>query len=207
MELQQSLSLLFTMLVLAMVPGPVVFAIISRSFSHGLVPAIQLFVGVLIADYLFICIALFGLTALASVMGTAFVVIKYLSATYLCWLGYQLISSKIHTAEITEITDGIYSNGIKNTLTGLMIGLSNPKAIIFYVGFFPAFVPSSNISFNDAVIVMGIATLAFGSINLCYALMAVKAKKIFSSAKAHRVINRVAGSIMLIAGVLIAVNI
>ncbi|WP_428848295.1 LysE family translocator [Shewanella olleyana] len=88
-----------------------------------------------------------------------------------------------------------------------MIGLSNPKAIIFYIGFFPAFVPSTNITINDVIIVMSIATLSFGSVNLCYSLMAVKAKKIFSSAKANLIINRVAGSVMLIAGILIALNI
>ncbi|MCL1066434.1 LysE family transporter [Shewanella olleyana] len=103
MELQQSLSLLFTMLVLALVPGPVVFAIISRTFSHGLIPAMQLFLGVLLADYLFICIALFGLTALANVMGPAFVVIKYCSALYLGFLGYQLITSKTKAAEIIDV--------------------------------------------------------------------------------------------------------
>ncbi|WP_153914266.1 LysE family translocator [Shewanella sp. TC10] len=207
MELQQSLSLLFTMLVLALVPGPVVFAIISRSFSHGLVAAMQLFWGVLLADYLFICIALFGLTALANVMGPAFVVIKYCSAAYLCILGLQLITSKTKTAEILEVKKPGYSSGFKHTLTGLMIGLSNPKAIIFYIGFFPAFVPSNNISINDVILVMSIATLSFGSVNFCYSLMAVRAKKVFSSAKANLIINKVAGSVMLIAGILIAFSI
>jgi threonine/homoserine/homoserine lactone efflux protein len=207
MELQQSLSLLFTMFIPAIVPGPVVFAIISRSFSHGLMPAMQLFLGVLIADYLFICIALFGLTALASVMGSAFIIIKYCSAAYLCILGFQLINEKPQAAQIADIGEHNNFKGIKNTSTGLMIGLSNPKAIIFYIGFFPAFVSSTNISLNDALIVMSIATIAFGSINLCYALMAVKARKVFKSAKANRVINLIAGSIMIIAGILIALNI
>lgn len=202
MELQQSLSLLFTMLVLAIIPGPVVFAIISRSFSHGLLPAMQLFGGVLIADYIFICTALFGLSALATAMGPGFIAIKYASAIYLFWLGVQLFKAKVESTEIVASTN---TKGVKNVLAGLMIGLSNPKAIIFYIGFFPAFVPS-NTTINDAFIVMFISTCAFGTINFCYALMATQAKKIFTSAKANRIINRVAGSIMMLAGGLIALN-
>ncbi|KPZ72865.1 hypothetical protein A9267_09340 [Shewanella sp. UCD-FRSSP16_17] len=202
MELQQSLSLLFTMLVLAIIPGPVVFAIISRSFSHGLLAAMQLFLGVLIADYIFICTALFGLSALANAMGPSFIVIKYVSAAYLCWLGFQLFQAQ---RQSNPMATGTKTSAYQNLMTGLMIGLSNPKAIIFYVGFFPAFVPLHT-TLNDVILVMLISTLAFGSINLGYSLMATQAKKVFRSAKAIRVINRTAGSIMISAGMLIAIN-
>ncbi len=101
---------------------------------------------------------------------------------------------------------GTKTSAYQNLMTGLMIGLSNPKAIIFYVGFFPAFVPLHT-TLNDVILVMLISTLAFGSINLGYSLMATQAKKVFRSAKAIRVINRTAGSIMISAGILIAINI
>ncbi|WP_144209633.1 LysE family translocator [Shewanella donghaensis] len=224
MDLQQLLTLMLSLFILAIVPGPVVFAVISRSFSNGLLAALQLIIGVTLADYLFICIALFGLTALAGIMGPAFIVIQYASAAYLSWLGISLLRTKAPQSNEQEIqTENQHiqedeqklagfsltrsiPQSLKNCLVGLMIGLSNPKAIIFYVGFFPAFIPATTITILDALSVMLVATIAFGSINFLYALLAIKARTIFNSPKATLYINRFSGSIMLTAGILIAIN-
>ena len=224
MDLQQLLTLMFSLFILALIPGPVVFTVISRSFSNGLLAAVQLIIGVTIADYLFISIALFGLTTLADTMGPAFIIIQYASAAYLSWIGVSLLRTRlpqINTQNIQTETQNLQDDeqtlakisitksipkSIKNILIGLMIGLSNPKAVIFYVGFFPAFIPATTISISDALKVMFVATIAFGSINFIYALLAMKARKVFNSPKAALYINRFSGSIMLIAGLLIGIG-
>jgi len=200
----ESLFTLFcAMFVLAIVPGPAVFAIIARSFSSGKLQAFYMTVGIVLGDYIFIVLALFGLSALAELMGSAFFIIKYMSAIYLIWLGVKLLRTSTDSIDIEASKN---SSLIANFLTGLFITLGNPKAIIFYIGFFPAFINVSEVTFYDTGLIMLAATLAFGSVNMCYSFLAVKARNTFKSPNASSVINTTAGTIMVSTGVLVAVK-
>ena len=203
MSIDSLFALFGTMLILAIVPGPAVFAIIARSFSSGKLQAFYMTTGIVLGDYIFIVLALFGLSALAEIMGTAFFIIKYLSAAYLIWLGIKLLRTKTDSIDIEASKN---SSLTSNFLTGLFITLGNPKAILFYVGFFPAFVNVSEVTVSDTGLIMLAATVAFGSVNMCYSLLAVKAKNTFKSPNAATIINKTAGTIMVSTGVLVAVK-
>jgi threonine/homoserine/homoserine lactone efflux protein len=196
-------TLFCAMLILAIVPGPAVFAIIARSFSSGKLQAFYMTVGIVLGDYIFIVLALFGLSALAEIMGTTFFIIKYLSAVYLIWLGIKLLRTSSDTVNI-EASEN--SSLISNFLTGFFITLGNPKAILFYIGFFPAFINVSEVTFYDTGLIMLAATLAFGSVNMFYSFLAVKARNTFKSPHASSVINKTAGTIMISTGGLVAVK-
>jgi len=203
MSIESLLALFSAMLLLAIIPGPAVFTLIARSFSSGAMQGIYMTIGILIGDYVFIILALFGLSAIAEFMGAAFVLIKYISVSYLLWLGYKLITTKATPIELTKVED---SSIIANFLTGLFITLGNPKAILFYVGFFPAFINNDGVSFYDMGLIMLAATLAFGSVNIAYCLLSVKAKQVFKSPNATNIINKTAGTIMISTGAVIAVK-
>jgi threonine/homoserine/homoserine lactone efflux protein len=203
MTLEGLFALFCAMLILALVPGPAVFAIIARSFSCGKLHALYMTAGIILGDYVFIVLALFGLSALAEIMGTAFFIIKYLSAAYLIWLGIKLLRTKADSIEI-EASKNVSLSA--NFFTGLFITLGNPKAILFYVGFFPAFINVSEVTLSDTGMIMLAATLAFGSVNMGYSLLAVKAKSKFTSPKAVTVINKTAGTIMISTGTLVALK-
>ena len=102
MSIVSLLTLLGAMMLLAIVPGPAVFAIIARSFSSGFSRGLYMILGMLLADYIFIVLALFGLSAISEIMGTAFFVIKYVSAVYLIWLGYKLLKTKATSIVLLE---------------------------------------------------------------------------------------------------------
>ena len=159
--------------------------------------------GMLVADYVFIVLALFGLSALSDIMGTAFIAIKYLSAVYLIWLGIKLLKSPATKIEVGSSKDTSLGSSF---MAGLLVTLGNLKAILFYVGFFPAFVNIDTVSAYDTGLIMLAATVAFGSVNLGYAFMAVKAKGVFKSPNASNVINKAAGSIMVSTGVLVGIK-
>jgi len=203
MTIDSLFALFSAMFILAIIPGPAVFAIIARSFSSGNIQAFYMTVGIIMGDYLFIFLALFGLSALAELMGTAFFIIKYLSAVYLIWLGIKLLQTKTDSIDI-QVSEN--TSAISNFLTGMFLTLGNPKAILFYIGFFPAFINVSDVTFYDTSLIMLAATVAFGSVNMCYSLLAVKAKKSFKSPNAAMVINKTAGTIMVSTGVLVAVK-
>lgn len=191
------------MLLLAIVPGPAVFAIIARSFSSGLLRGLYMTMGIVLGDYIFIILALYGLSALAEVMGATFFIIKYISAAYLIWLGFNLLRAKASAVDIEASKD---ASLFSSFIAGLLITLGNPKAILFYVGFFPAFINAGSVTSYDVGLIMVAATLAFGSVNLCYALLAVRAKRAFKSANAATIINKTAGTIMVSTGALVAVK-
>jgi threonine/homoserine/homoserine lactone efflux protein len=197
------LALFGAMLIVALVPGPAVFAVIARTFSSGFSRGLMMIIGITFGDFIFILLALFGLSIISEIMGTTFLIIKYASAVYLIWLGVNLIKSKATPEDIKASKE---SSLVTNLATGLMINLGNPKAIVFYIGLFPAFIDVNNVVAADVLAIMGVATLAFGSVNICYALLALRAKKMLKSPNASSLINKTAGTIMVSTGTLVAIK-
>lgn len=203
MSPESLLALFGAMLVVALVPGPAVFAVIARTFSSGFSRGLMMIIGITLGDFIFILLALFGLSITSEIMGTTFLIVKYASAAYLIWLGINLIKSKA-TAE--DIKASKESSLVASLATGLMINLGNPKAIVFYIGLFPAFIDVNRVVTVDVLAIMGIATLAFGSVNICYALLALRAKRMLKSPNASSLINKTAGTIMVSTGTLVAIK-
>ncbi len=197
------LALFGAMLIVALVPGPAVFAVIARTFSSGFSRGLMMIIGITLGDFIFILLALFGLSIISEIMGTTFLIIKYASAAYLIWLGVNLIKSKATPEDIKASKE---SSLVINLATGLMINLGNPKAIVFYIGLFPAFIDVNKVVAVDVLAIMGVATLAFGSVNICYALLALRAKKMLKSPNASSLINKTAGTIMVSTGTLVAIK-
>jgi threonine/homoserine/homoserine lactone efflux protein len=197
------LALFGAMLIVAMVPGPAVFAVIARTFSSGFSRGLMMIIGITLGDFIFILLAIFGLSIISELMGTTFLIIKYASACYLIWLGVNLIKTKATPENIEASKE---SSLHANLLTGLMINLGNPKAIVFYIGLFPAFINVEQIATQDVFFILGIATIAFGSVNICYALLALRAKKMLKSPNALSIINKTAGTIMVSTGALVAIK-
>jgi len=203
MSLTDLLTLFGAMLIVTIVPGPAVFSVIARTFSSGFSRGLMMIIGITLGDFLFILLALFGLSIISEIMGTAFLFIKYISAAYLIWLGINLLKTKVTAENIEESKE---SSLLANLLTGLMINLGNPKAIIFYVGLFPAFINVSQVTTYDVFSIMFVASVAFGSVNICYALLALRAKKMLKSPNASSIINKTAGTIMVSTGALVAIK-
>ena len=197
------LALFGAMLIVALVPGPAVFAVIARTFSSGFSRGLMIIVGITLADFIFILLALFGLSIISEIMGTAFLIVKYASAAYLIWLGINLIRSKV-SAEDSRVSKE--SSLLANVMTGLMINLGNPKAIVFYIGLFPAFIDVSQVVTADVLAIMAVATIVFGSVNTCYALLALRAKKMLNNPNALSLINKTAGTLMVSTGALVAIK-
>jgi threonine/homoserine/homoserine lactone efflux protein len=186
------------MIALAIIPGPGVIAVVARTMASGLTHGIITVIGIVVGDYIFILIAVFGLSALTETMGNLFILVKYLGGIYLIWLGIELWRSKSKTVEVEGIQEFSW---ISNFQCGLFITLSEPKAIFFYISFLPAFVDMSHISILDTLIIMAISTLIVSGVDMIYAYMADKARLLLNSDKTKKIIDIVAGSIMIGTGI------
>jgi len=185
------------MFLLAITPGPGVFATISRGLASGFNNAAYVVLGIVIGDIIFLLLAIFGLSAIATVLGDFFVIVKYLGGAYLLYLGYKILTSK----EVDTNVDGVVElSWKKNFLAGLLITLANPKVILFYLGFLPTFVNLQTLTTIDIVIISAIVTVVLGGVMLGYAYSASGAKKLFKSKSAKRKMNIAAGSTMITAG-------
>lgn len=86
------------------------------------------------ADLVFVMFAILGLSALVETMGSLFMVLKYLGAAYLLWLGFLLLNSK--NAPVKSIISPMKkSNLMVSFLAGFTSTLGDIKAIFFYASY------------------------------------------------------------------------
>jgi threonine/homoserine/homoserine lactone efflux protein len=135
-------------------------------------------------------------------MGSLFVLIKYLGGAYLIALGIGLCRSKATNVKTGEV---VQSSLVSSFLTGLLITLGDQKATLFYLGFFPAFLDISQISYFDTAIIVAITIVAVGGVKLAYAFMADRARLMITT-KLTKGINRLAGCVMIAVGVFLIIK-
>jgi len=186
------------MIVLAMIPSISVLAVSARAaafgFAHGLFTAL----GIVTADILFILVAVYGLVFIAELMGDQFTLVKYLGGAYLIWLGIAQWRAEAKTRNSGEIEQSSWGSSF---LTGFLITLGDQKAILFYLGFFPAFIDLERITPVDTLLIVLIAIVGVGGAKLVYAWLADRASLILRDRRAIRGLNIVASCIMIAVGV------
>jgi len=190
-------ALLGTLIVLAIIPSISVLAVTARAvafgFTHGMFTAL----GIVVADIIFILVAVYGLTLLAGLMGEQFTWIKVIGGFYLIWLGVSLWRADAKTRKTEEIKQSSWGSSF---LTGFLITLGDQKAILFYLGFFPAFIDLSRMTPTDTLTIIVIAIVGVGGAKLIYAYLADRASLAFKNTRAVRAINTLAACVMIAVG-------
>ena len=97
-------TMFVAMMALAIVPDSSAFAVIARSLASGFKQGVVTVMGILVGDYVFIMLAVFGLGLIAE--SPLFVVVKYLGGPYLIWLGIDLWRTRSSFHEIEELKVG-----------------------------------------------------------------------------------------------------
>lgn len=193
-------ALFGTMLVLASIPSVSVWMVVARSaasgFTHGLATA----AGIVVGDILFILVAVLGLSLMAEAMGPWFGALKYAGAAYLIFLGVMVWRAKPQSSALSA---GAQSSLGSSFLAGLLITLGDQKAILFYLGLFPAFMNLPALSYLDIVMVIALAIVAVGAPKVVYAYLARRVSAVMTP-QVYRLVNPAAGAVMIGVGVLIA---
>lgn len=202
MTLSSILALLGAMIVLAAIPSVSVLVVSTRSATFGFLHGIFTTLGIVLGDIIFILIAIWGLSFLAETTGSFFFLIQYLGGIYLILLGIKLSQSKTEETIIETTTN---SSLLSSFLTGLLITLGDQKATLFYLGFFPAFVDITQISYRDTLIILIITILAVGGVKLGYVIIANQAR-LWMNAKIKKGMNLVASCIMIAVGVFLIIK-
>lgn len=149
-------------LVFLMLPGPGTFAVLTSTAKGGLRGGYAALAGLMIGDWLLILAALVGVAAMLAAHPVLFRAVQWVGVAYLAWVGLQLLraSGKVHAAPL-PITPGTYFR------QGFLITLINPKAIVFYMAFFPLFIDPVRYEGPATLATMGgtisLLTFAYGS--------------------------------------------
>jgi threonine/homoserine/homoserine lactone efflux protein len=201
LSLNSMAALFVAMMVLAAIPGVSVLAVTARSASAGFAHGVLTTAGIVVGDIIFIIIAILGLSLLAATLGDLFILVKYIGGAYLIWLGIKLWRIQSSRGRAAGNTQNSPSSSF---LTGLFITLGDQKAILFYLGFYPAFVDLAALTLLDSCIIIIIATIAVGSVKLVYAYIASSAVQLTGS-QPYRAINIIAGSVLFTVGLFLIV--
>jgi leucine efflux protein len=119
---------------LLFLPGPGNLALISSASKGGLSGGLASVLGLLLGDQILLWLTVAGVAALLKTYPNFFTALQWLGAAYLAWLGSKMVMSKPGEGPSLQITPGHY---FRETL---LITLLNPKAIMFYLAFFPQFI-------------------------------------------------------------------
>ncbi len=203
MSLVSVFSFAIAIFVLAVTPGPGVFAIISRSLASGFKTTLLMIAGCVTGDIIFLLFAIMGMSVIAQTMGTLFLLVKIVGAAYLIFLGIKIWVSKPVPAHLQQI-NGKKAIGYGNYLSGLGITLANPKVILFYCGFLPTFMDLPSMTGFDIIIVTMVLAMVLSVVLISYAYLASSARLFFSSPRSVKWLNRTAGTVMISAGAAIA---
>ncbi len=203
MSLVSIFSFAIAIFVLAITPGPGVFAIISRSLASGFKTTLLMIAGCVTGDIIFLLFAIMGMSVIAQTMGTLFLLVKIVGAAYLIFLGVKIWISKPVPAHLQQI-NGKKAIGYGNYLSGLGITLANPKVILFYCGFLPTFMDLPSMTGFDIFLVTMVLAMVLSVVLISYAYLASSARLFFSSTRSVKWLNRTAGTVMISAGAAIA---
>ena len=139
------------------IPGPGNLALITSTSKGGVAGGLMATLGVIAGDQVLMWLAVAGVAAVLTTYPAAFVAIQWLGAVYLAWLGWKMLSAKPGDAPVLNIRPKQYFQ------QALAITLLNPKAIVFYMAFFPLFVdPKTHLGWvSFGVMAATIAALTF----------------------------------------------
>ncbi len=199
MSIESGFAFFIAIIVFSVTPGPGVFALLARAMVRGARSCYSLALGMAISDLVYLVLACLGLAVIAKNYGTLFTVIRILGAIYLIYLGWKMWRDRSHLRE--ETAQASDSDNWAGFLQGFLISASNPKVILFYIAFLPTFMDLTVLTAPDIIIacLLCLAGLMIGLMAVAYS--AAWARSYFRSNRAMTGLNRVAGSIMMTAGV------
>ncbi|ODU08365.1 MAG: lysine transporter LysE [Rubrivivax sp. SCN 71-131] len=166
-------------LVFLALPGPGTFALLTSTAKGGLRGGVAATFGVIVGDQVLLWLAVAGVAALLATHPTVFQGVQLLGALYLGWIGLRLLLARPGGASgQVRIANGHYGR------QAFLITLLNPKAIVFYMAFFPLFIDPATHRGLVTFVAMA-ATIA--TITLVYGLLLCSfAQAIGTRVRAHR---------------------
>jgi leucine efflux protein len=189
-------------LIFLAIPGPGNLALITSTGKGGIAGGLGATLGIIAGDQVLMWAAVAGVAALLLASPAAFVAVQWLGAVYLAWLGLRMLTARPGARPILNIQPRHYFR------QAAVITLLNPKAIVFYMAFFPLFVDPKH---HQGLLTFGVMAATIAVLTFAYGLTAVLlthylAERMRANPAIGRMLERFAGICLIGFGVKLAVS-
>ena len=189
-------------IVLLAIPGPGNLALILSTGKGGIRGGLASTLGIILGDQVLMWLAVAGVAALLKAYPAAFHLVQWLGAAYLIWLGARMLLAKPGAAPTLDIKPRQY---LRQTL---LITLFNPKAIVFYMAFFPLFIDPQR---HQGILTFGFLAMTIAVLTFLYGLLVVLCSNLLvermrANPRIGRGLEKLAGLFLIGFGVKLTLN-
>ena len=186
-----------TIIVFLLIPGPGNLALVLSTSKGGFRGGLAATAGVILGDQVLMWLAVAGVAALLAAYPAAFHVVQWVGAGYLAWLGGFMLTVKPGAAPVLNIRPRQFLR------QAFFITLLNPKAILFYMAFFPLFVDPQR---QQGLVTYAFMAATIAALTFLYGLAATLithffAERVRANPKISLVLEKVAGVFLIGFGV------
>jgi homoserine/homoserine lactone efflux protein len=200
MTLSVWLGFLLASVLIAITPGPGAVISMSCGMRYGYWAALRAILGLQTAILAHLLIVAIGLGALLAASETAFDIMKFGGAAYLIWLGVQkwrAPSVAIETKTPLAPLKNLY-------IQGVLVNLTNPKAVVFIVALVPHFIDAGRPLMLQYLLIALTLCLTDMLVMSIYALAALRIAQWLRDPQAMQKQNRVFAGLFMLAGAVLA---
>jgi len=195
--IRMTLSIIATyalaLFVVALIPGPGITALVARALGTSFPESLAMAVGISLGDIVFLTAVVLGLSVVAQTFGFVFLVIKYAGAAYLAWMAYKIWTSGIVR---TDVAASRRASLWQAMLSGLMVTLGNPKAMLFYLALVPTLIDITRITFTDYLVLVAVSVAVLLVVTVPYIMLAAKARDLLRHPSALKRLNKASATFL-----------
>ena len=189
-------------IVFLLIPGPGNLALITSTSKGGIRGGLAATLGVIFGDQLLMWTAVAGVAALLLSYPLAFAAVQWLGAAYLAFLGLKMLMAKAGGPPVLHIKPSHFFR------QAVAITLLNPKAIVFYMAFFPLFVDPER---HQGLLTFGVMAFTIACLTFLYGLIACLlthflAARMRANPHVTGALNKLAGVFLIGFGVKLALS-
>ncbi len=189
-------------IVFLMIPGPGNLALITSTSKGAVRAGLAATLGIIVGDQVLLWMAVAGVATLLATYPTAFQAMQWAGAAYLAWLGARMLLAKPGAGPIIRIKPHHYLR------QAMMITLLNPKAIVFYMAFFPLFVDPAH---HQGLLTFAVMAATIAGLSFVYGLTVVLltyhlAARLRANPLISRTLEKLAGVFLIGFGVKLALS-
>lgn len=193
---------------LILIPGPSVLFVLGRALAHGRRTALESVLGNTVGSYVLVVAVSLGLGSLVAGSAAVFLALKLAGAAYLVLLGVKALRHRRDLTMAQDVPGGGARSGLRTLWEGFVVGVTNPKTMVFFAAVLPQFVDRSAGRVPLQMLVLGmvfsLTALVFDSL---WALTASAARTWFArSPRRLAAIGGTGGLAMIGLGVTVAVT-
>ncbi|OUS38167.1 lysine transporter LysE ['Osedax' symbiont bacterium Rs2_46_30_T18] len=202
MSIEILIVFVLTLFITSIIPGPSMLIALTHGVKYGAKATMATALGNTLASCIQAVISIAGLGVLIATSGALFLVIKYIGALYLVYLGVMLWrSASFNLDNSSSAGDGKRQAPLfKMFRQGFVIAAGNPKAILFFTALFPQFIDPGQASLSQYLIMVSLVCICAFSCAMSYAIGGNYLASVFKTSNISKLINKITGGIFVTSG-------